>query len=100
MVVNDEVSWNSASGEDERDHQGNDDDVQEVSHATSADDDSAKSILLLSERNEEDTGWLSHEGIKSTSAFNKMKPEDLATVRKRKDMFSQEVAKNGSLVDQ
>ena len=91
MGVSDEVSWNSDSGEDDRDDQGNDDDVQEVSHATSADAGSAKSILLLPERNEEDTGWLSHEGIKPASAFNKMKPEDLATVRKRKDMFEQEV---------
>ena len=100
MVVNDEVSWNSDSGEDDRDHQGNDDDVQEVSHATSSDTDSVKSIFLLLERNEEDTGWLSDEGIMSGSTFNKMKPEDLATVYKRKDMLSQEVAKNGSLVDQ
>ena len=30
QVSSDEVSWNSDSGEDDRDHQGNDDDVQEV----------------------------------------------------------------------
>ena len=66
--------------------EGNDD-VQEVIHTTSAAGDSAKSILLLPERNEEDTGWLSHEGINPTSVFNKMKPEDLATVHKRKDML-------------
>ena len=68
MVVSDEVSWNSDSGEDDRDDQGNDDDVQEVSHATSADGGSAKSILLLPERNEEVTGWLSHKGIKTSSS--------------------------------
>ena len=99
MGVNDDDEWNSDSGEDDRDDQGNDD-VQEVIHATSAPGGSATSILLLPERNEEDTGWLSHEGINPASAFNKMKPEDLATVRKRKDMLAQEVAKNASLVDQ
>jgi hypothetical protein len=54
----------------------------------------------MSERNEEDTGWLSHEGMKSVSAFNKMKPEDIATVLKQKEMIVEEVSKNGSLVDQ
>ena len=99
MGVSDDDEWNSDSGEDDRDDQGNDD-VREVIHATSAPGGSATSILLLPERNEEDTGWLTHEGINPASAFNKMKPEDLATVRKRKDMLAQEVAKNASLVDQ
>ena len=97
MGVSDDDEWNSDSGEDDRDDQGNDD-VQEVIHATSAAGGSAKSILLLPERNEEDTGWLTYETIKPGSAFNKMKPEDLETVRKHKDMFAQEVAKNASLV--
>ena len=99
MGVSNDDEWNSDSGEDDRDDQGNDD-VQEIIHATSAAGVSAKSILLLPERNEEDTGWLSHEGINPASVFNKMKPEDLATVRKRKDILAQEVAKNASLVDQ
>ena len=46
------------------------------------------------------TGWLSYEGIKSATVFNKMKPEDIGTVRKHKDILAEEVAKNGSLVDQ
>ena len=99
MGVSDDDEWNSDSGEDDRDDQGNDD-VQEIIHATSAAGGSAKSIFLLPERNEEDTGWLSHEGINPASAFNKMKPEDLPTVLKRKDMIPEEVAKNASLVDQ
>ena len=100
MVVSDDDEWNSDSGEDDRDDQGNDDDVQEVIHATSVPGGSVKSILLFPERNEEDTGWLSHEGMKSVSAFNKMKPEDIATVLKQKEMIVEEVSKNGSLVDQ
>ncbi len=64
MGVSDVDEWNSDSGEDDRDDQGNDEDVLEVIHTTSAAGDSVKSIFLLSERNEEDTGWLSDEGIK------------------------------------
>ena len=99
MGVSDDDEWNSDSGEDDRDDQGNDD-VREVIHATSAPGGSATSILLLPERNEEDTGWLTHEGINPASAFNKMKPEDITTVLKLKDMLPEEVSKNGSLVDQ
>ena len=76
MVVSDVDEWNSDSGEDDRDDQGYDEDVQEVIHATSATGGSVKSILLFPEKNEEDTGWLSDEGIKPSSVFNKMKPED------------------------
>ena len=49
----------------------------------SAGGDSTGSILLLSERNEDNTGWLSHEDIKPDTVFHKMKSDDIATVRKR-----------------
>ena len=58
---------------------------------------SAGSILLLPEGNEDNTAWLSHEGIKPASDFNKMKPDDIATVRKRKQMIAEEVT--SSVVD-
>ena len=41
--------------------------------------------------NEDNTDWLSHEGIKPTSVFNKMRPEDIATVHTRNEMLDQEV---------
>ena len=59
---------------------------------------STGSILLLPERNEDNTVWLSHQGINPATAFNKMKPDDIATVRKRKKMMAQEVA--SSVMDQ
>ena len=94
------LSWNSESGEDDGDGPRCEDEVEDVIQPTSVAGGSAKSILLFPERNEEDTGWLSHEGMKSASVFNKMKPDDMTTVGKHKEILPQEVAKNGSLVDQ
>ena len=54
----------------------------------------------LPERNEENTGWLFPEEIKSTSGLNKMKVESIPTVCKHKEMIPKEVAKNDSVVDQ
>jgi hypothetical protein len=56
------------------------------------------SILLLPERNEDNTAWLSHEVIKPATVFNKMKPDDIATVHKRKQILTHEVT--SSVVDQ
>ena len=101
MGVSDgEEDWNSESGKDDGEGQRRDDEVEEVIQATSAVGGSAKSILLLPERNEDNTGWLSPEGMKSAADFNKMKPEDIATVCKHKEMFAAEVVKNCSVVDQ
>ena len=48
--------WNWESGEDDKDAQRCDEEVEEVIHPTSAAGGSAKSILLLPERNEDNTG--------------------------------------------
>ena len=95
-----EDDWNSESGEDDGEGQRCHDEGEEVIQTTSAAGDSVKSILLLPERNEDNTGWLSPEGMKSATDFNKMKPEDIATVCKHKEMFAAEVVKNCSVVDQ
>ena len=99
MGVDDGVEdWNSESGEDDGDGAGREDEVEEVIQTTSVAGDSTKSILFLPERNEDNTGSLSPEGMKTTSVFNKMKPEDIGTVYKRKEILSEEVVKNGSVV--
>ncbi len=82
------------------DGQGCDDEVEEVIQPTSEAGDSAKSIFLLPERNEDNTGWLIPEGMNPASGLNKMKPEDIATVHKHKEILAKEVAKNYSVVDQ
>ena len=63
--------------------------------------DSAKPILRLPERNEEYTSWTRSDGTKPVSAKNKLKCEDMGTVRERKALMWTEVAKNDqdSLVD-
>jgi hypothetical protein len=43
---------------------------------------SAGSISVhLSERNEDDSVWSSHDGIKPSTTFNKMKPDDMAEIK-------------------
>ncbi len=42
---------------------------------------SVGSILQLPERNEDDSVWLSHEGIKPATTFNKMKPDDMTEIK-------------------
>ena len=64
----------------------------------SAGGDSTGSILLLSERNEDNTGWLSHEDIKPDTVFHKMKSDDIATVHKRNKMLAEQV--DSSVIDQ
>ena len=54
----------------------------------------------LPERNEENTGWLFPEGIKSVSVLNEMKAEVIGTVCKHKEILVKEVTKNDSVVDQ
>ena len=100
VVIDGEDDWNSESGEDDGEGQRCDDEVEEVIQTTSLAGDSTKSILFLPERNEDNTGSLSPEGMKTSSPFNKMKPEDIGTVYKRKEILSEEVVKNGSVVDQ
>ena len=98
VVCDEEDDWNSESGEDDGDSQGCDE-VEEVIHPTSVAGDSVKSISIFPERNEDNTDWLCQEGMKDDSDFNKMKTEDITVVCKRKEILSQEVVKNGSLVD-
>ena len=52
---------------------------------------SAKPILRLSERNEEDTVWTRVDDTKPPNGKNKVKSEDMARVRKRKEMLLKEV---------
>ena len=67
-----EDNWNSTSGEDDGDTQGCDDEVEVVIQTTS----------------------------ESVSGFNKMRPEDMTTVNKRKEILPEEVYKNNSVLDQ
>ncbi len=53
-----------------------------------------KPILRFPERNEEDTAWTRADGTKPASAKNKLKCEDMRTVRERKALMWTEVAKN------
>ena len=55
---------------------------------------SAKPILCLSERNEEDTDWTRAIGTKPASGKNKMPVEAMARVRQRKELIRESVAKN------
>ena len=99
MGVGDDVDdWNSESGEDDGDCEQCDDDVELIADPSPA-VVSAKSILHLPERNEDNTVWVFPEVIKPVTALNKIKPEALPTVRKRKEILADEVAKHGSVVD-
>jgi hypothetical protein len=49
------------------------------------------SILKLPERTDDDSAWLSHDGIKPATGFNKMNPDNITTVLKRKMKLPQEV---------
>jgi hypothetical protein len=56
--------------------------------------DSVQNILRLPERNDEDTAWTHDDGTMPASAKNKLKCDDMATIRKRKGLMWTEVAKN------
>ena len=90
--------WGEGSGDEEEREEG-DDDLMEVEPSGSR--DSVKPILRWPERNEEDTVWTRADGTKPDRAKNKLKSEDMATIRKRKNLMWAEVAKNDqdSLVD-
>ena len=90
--------WGEGSGDEEEREEG-DDDLIEVHPSGSR--DSVKPILCLPERNEEDTDWTRADGTKPASVKNKLKSEDMATVRKHKNLMWTEVAKNDqdSLLD-
>ena len=77
VVIDGEDDWNSESGEDDGEGQRCDDEVEEVIQSTSGTGVSTKSILFSPERNEDNTGWLSPEGMTTVSDLNKMKPEDI-----------------------
>ncbi len=82
-----------ASGDGDGDGDG-DGHIHEVIHIVdkSAAGGSAGSILQLPERTDDDSAWLSHDGIKPATGFNKMKPDNITTVLKRKMKLAQEVA--------
>ncbi len=83
--------WGEGSGDEEEIEEG-DDDLMEVQSSGSR--DSVKPILCLSERNEEDTVWTLDDGTKAARSKNKLKSEDMATIRKRKTLMWTEVDKN------
>ena len=85
-VSDDEDTWNSESVGNDGDGPRCEDKVEEVIQLTSVTDDNSV--------------WLSPEGIKSVSAFMKIKPEVIVTVSKHKEILPKEVVKNGSVVDQ
>ena len=90
--------WGEGSGDEEEREEG-DDDLIVVDPSGSR--DCMKPILRLPERNEEDTAWTRADGSKPASVKNKLKSEDMSTIRKRKDLMWTEVVKNDqdSLVD-
>ncbi len=73
-----------------------DDDVEEMEASGSR--VSAKPILRLPERNDEDTAWTRADGTKPASGRNNLTVEDMGRVRRRKELMRVEVAKN-ELVD-
>jgi hypothetical protein len=77
---------------DEEERGDGNDDVLEVEASGSR--GSVKPILRLPERNEEDTPWTRADGTKAASVKHKLTSEDMATVRKRKDLMWTEVDKN------
>ena len=83
-----EEDWGSA---DEEEREEGDDDVLEEQPSGSR--DSAKPILRLPERNEDDTAWTRADGTMPASSKNKLKCEDIGTVRERKSLMWTEVAK-------
>ena len=98
LWVGEDEDWGEGSGDEDEREEGYDD-VIEVESSGSR--DSVNPILRLPERNEEDTAWTRADGTNPVSAKNKLKSEDMATVRKHKDLLWTEVAKNDqdSLVD-
>jgi hypothetical protein len=68
------------------------DDVQEVEASGAR--ASAKLILCLSERIDEDTSWTHTDETKPDIAKNKFKSEDMARVRQGKELLWTEVTKN------
>ena len=73
-------------------HSEGDDDVVEEQDSGSR--TSAKPILRLPERNEDDTAWTRADGTKPSSGKNKLTVEDMGRVRKRKELMRAEVTKN------
>lgn len=84
---------------DEGQHEEGHDEVEILEETSSIDTD--KPILCLSERNDADTGWTRDDGTLTPCGKNKMKTDDIQTVRQRKELLSKEVEKNetGSLLD-
>ncbi len=83
--------WGEGSSDEEQ-RQECENDVIEVDPSGSR--DSVQNILRLPERNDEDTAWTRDDGTMPASAKNKLKCEDMATIRKRKVLMWTEVAKN------
>jgi hypothetical protein len=82
--------WEDGFRDEEESVEG-EDDVEEVE--TSGSRASVKPILCLPERTEVDTDWTHRDGTEPVSGRNKLTCEDMATVRKRKDLMWTEVAK-------
>jgi hypothetical protein len=90
--------WGEGSGDEEEIEAGDDDLIEEQ---PSGSRDSVKPNFRLPERNEEDKAWTCADGTKPASAKNKLKSEDMATIRQRKGLMWTEVDKNDqdSLLD-
>jgi hypothetical protein len=86
----DEDRGEGSSDEEQREECEND--VIEVDPSRSR--DRVQNILRFPERNEEDTAWTRDDGTMPASVKNKLKCEDMATIRKRKGLMWTEVAKN------
>ena len=86
------------SRHEEESEEGNDDVLEVEASGSRA---SAKPILRLPERNDEDTAWTRADGTRPDTVKNKFKPEDMARVGQRKELMWKEVSKNDvtSLVD-
>jgi hypothetical protein len=93
-----EDGCDGGSGDEEQSEEG-DDEVEVVKGSGSR--TSAKPILCLLERNEEDTRWTRVDATKPGSVKNKLTVEDMARVCKHKELLWKEVVKHEqtSLVD-
>ena len=68
--VYEEDDWNSESVEDDGGGPGREDEVEEVIQSTSVAGASDQSFFLFPERNEDNTGWLSPEGMNPCLQLN------------------------------
>ena len=61
--------------------------------------DTSESVLWMSERNEQDTGWVRPKDKEVDNTQNKVKDDPLATVKQRKDLFVKTLVRQDNFGD-